>query len=366
MPFDSGTVSFQVCKLPEGIPEDILSRFTRAAGGPLEHVRDEPRLGWVSGRHLLETRIDEETARSGGYLHLCLRQAVRKIPNALFKAECRMVELQVMAEEGKEELGRKRKQEIRQEVQKKLLPEMPPQLQGIDFVIDHTTNRIYVGATSAKQLETFLDYFIQTIGLVPETLLPQELADEIQGEGGSEVPPLAFSEAENDTYCDTRIGHTFLTWLWYYIIRQRGKFITDQLGEIHIGMDGPLLLVAPLESEGQELTVRKGAPTGSAEAKTALQVGKKLRRTKLMIASQRNPNSVWEGSIDMDNCSFRSFKLPESESLDAHSVFEDRINRIHDIYTVFRELYTMFLEEVSDPEKFKKLQEDIWEWVKEI
>ncbi|MFW5996974.1 MAG: recombination-associated protein RdgC [Verrucomicrobiota bacterium] len=365
MPFDTGTVNFQVCKLPEGVPKDILSHFPRAAGGPLENIRDEPRLGWVSGRHLLETRIDEETARCGGYLHLCLREAVRKIPTSLFKAQCRMAELKIMADEGKEELSRKRRQQIRQEVHAQLLPEMPPQLKGINFVIDHNTDRLYIAATSTKQLDTFLEFFIQNVGLVPTALFPNELAEELKGDGASQVQPLVFSEQVEEASYDLRLGHTFLTWLWYKIYRQNGKFTTKQLGEIHIGMDGPIVLVAPEEEQGQELTLRKGAPPGSSEAKKALEVGKKLRRAKFMIGCRQNPNAVWEGSIDMDNCSFRSFKLPESESLDTDSVFEDRINRIHDLYTVFRELFTLFLDDVTEPARLKEVQKDVYQWVKE-
>ena len=86
MPFESGTVSLSVFKLNSDIPEDHLERFTKFAACPMEDVTDTPNLGWT-GRHLLERRIDEETAYVGEFLHMHFRSAVRKIPPSLLKAE---------------------------------------------------------------------------------------------------------------------------------------------------------------------------------------------------------------------------------------------------------------------------------------
>ena len=74
MPFDRGSITFQACQLPRPLPDDALEGFAAKAAGSLDSVRDEAQLGWVSGRHLLERRIDQETAYLGGYLHLCLLQ----------------------------------------------------------------------------------------------------------------------------------------------------------------------------------------------------------------------------------------------------------------------------------------------------
>ena len=87
MPFDQGTITFRICRLPQSMPEDAIEKFAALVAPPLEDIQDEPVWGWVSPRHLLDTRIDETTIKFAGHYHLCLRQAERKIPASLLTAE---------------------------------------------------------------------------------------------------------------------------------------------------------------------------------------------------------------------------------------------------------------------------------------
>jgi hypothetical protein len=136
MPFDQGNNTFRICSLPEPMPSDSIERFAEYAARALDEIKDEPQWGWVSPRHLLDSNISDETIRAAGFYHLCLRQAERKIPSSLLTAECRMVELARMAEKGHERLGRKERKTIKEEVQQRLLPKMPPQISGMYFAID--------------------------------------------------------------------------------------------------------------------------------------------------------------------------------------------------------------------------------------
>ena len=83
MPFDQGTITFRICRLPQSMPEDAIEKFAALVAPPLEDIQDEPVWGWVSPRHLLDTRIDETTIKFAGHYHLCIRQAERKIPASL-------------------------------------------------------------------------------------------------------------------------------------------------------------------------------------------------------------------------------------------------------------------------------------------
>jgi DNA recombination-dependent growth factor C len=171
MPFDQGNITFRICSLPEPMPGDSIERFAEYAARPLEEVKDEPQWGWVSPRHLLDSNISDETIRCAGFYHLCLRQAERKIPSSLLSAECRMIELARMAEKGHERLGRKERKTIKEEVQQRLLPKMPPQISGMHFVIDCTENLLYTSATSASQLDMFLAFFKKSVGFEPPIVL---------------------------------------------------------------------------------------------------------------------------------------------------------------------------------------------------
>ena len=363
MPFDSGSISFQVCSLPQSLPEDLLAKFSKKKAPPLEHAKDEPQLGWVSGRHLLETQIDDKTAYLGGYIHLSLRQAQRKIPAQLLRAQCRMAELELMAEKGLDRIGRKQKKQIKEDVTERLLPKMPPQLSGIPFVVDSPSNRLYVGATSDKQLDTFMAYFHQTLGFEPVPLTPDVLAAEQLGKDPSDLPRLNFAPETPNEEAGGTLGQNFLTWLWFFLNQREGALPKTQLGEFHMAIDGPLVLVA--EGAGAlETSLRKGLPTLSAEAKAGLSVGKKLRQAKLSLGRSRQ--EVWTVTVDADNFVFRSLKVPPGEALDPGSAFEERMTNLYVFHTVLTELFKYFLTQLTDTSKVADIQKSGKRWVEQM
>ena len=362
MPFDRGSMTFQTCQLPRPMPEDALARFAAKAAGSLDAVRDEPQLGWVSGRHLLERRIDEETAYLGGYLHLCLRHAERKIPPALLRAECRMTELAAMAEKKTDRLLRKERRAIREEVTARLLPEMPPQLSGTPFVLDADAQRVFVGTASLKQLDVFLAFFQQSIGFEPVPLTPELIAEESFGVHPDAVPSLNFSPDLPDAAAAGTLGQNFLTWLWFFQEQRGGALPRTQLGEFGLRLDGPLFFVGE-GGGGLEFSIRKGMPTISAEAKAALYVGKKLKQAKLVLV--RGRGEEWSGSLNADDFVVRGLRLPQGEAMDPGSVFEERMTNLYVFEKVFTALFERFLNEVSVPDKIRALQKEIKEWVRD-
>lgn len=362
MPFDQGNVTFRICHLPQPVPDDALERFAANAALPLEHVRDEPQWGWVSGRHLLEQRIDEETSMLGGYLHLALRQAERKIPSALLKAECRMGELVRMAENKAEHLNRKERKTIKEEVIQRLLPQMPPQLSGTYFTIDSGDSVLYVGATSQKQLDMFLGYFCKSLDFEPVPLTPDMVAAEMFNVGPDAIPPINFSPELPDAEASGSLGQNFLTWLWFFQEERNGVLPPTKLGEFGLLVEGPLVFVA--EGPGAyESSIRKGMPTLSAEAKAALMVGKKLRQAKLVLS--RGRGEEWSVTVDADEFVFRGLHLPEGEAMDPGSVFEERMTNIYVFQKVFFALFQRFLKEMSDPAERTAFQERAKKWVRE-
>jgi len=363
MPFDQGTMTFRACSLPKALPEDALERFAAAAAGPLDSITDEPQWGWVSGRHLLERRIDEQTCMLGGYLHLTLRKAERKIPAALLKAECRLAELAAMAANESDRIGRKERKTIKEEITERLLPQMPPQLSGVPFAIDTSDNMLYVGATSQSVLDTFLGLFCKVIGYEPVPLTPDIVAADIYETNPDALPKLNFSPELSDTQAAGTLGQNFLTWLWFFQEERGGVLPQTKLGEFSLMVDGPLVFVA--EGPGAyESSIRKGTPTISAEAKAALTVGKKLSKAKLILARARGEE--WAVTLDADEFIFRGLKLPEGEAMDPGSVFEERMTNLYIFKTVFLALFQRFLMEIKDPAKLDAFHKKAKLWVKEM
>lgn len=362
MPFEHGTITCRVCMLPQPLPKDVLEKFAAKAAGAIESVKDEVQVGWVSGRHLLERRIDEETGKLGGHLHLCLRQAQRKIPASLLRAECRMRELALQKESGAPSVNRKEKKRIKEEVTLEFLPKMPPQLSGISFAVDAASNRLYLGAASEKQIELFISLFSDTTGVEPFPLGPELAARELSKVNPESVPPLNFSPELPDGNAGGSLGQNFLTWLWFLQEETGGVLPKTQLGEFSFMVDGPLSFIA--EGPGAlESTIRKGLPTLSAEAKAALTVGKKLKRAKFVFA--RAKTEIWSVTMDADTFLMRGLKLPDGEALEPNSAFEERMNALHIFQVLFYALYDRFLKEVKDSAKFATAQKRAKEWVRE-
>ncbi len=360
MPFDRGTMSFCVCRLPKDMPEDALARFQSKAAGPLKLVKEEPMLGWVTGRHLLDTEINDATAYAGGFLHLYLRQAQRKVPGALLQAETRMHELHRLQENGGEFLSRKEKKEIKEDVMNRLLPDMPPQLSGTPFVVDSGAARLYLGATSEKQRDAFLAYFYETMGFEPQVLTPEFLASQAFEDEIGMLPVLNFSPELPDSEAWGGIGENFLTWLWFFCEENNGALPKSRLGEFQCMIEGPLVFVS--EGNGaQESALRRGAPTLSAEAKAALTVGKKLRRAKLNLALSKD--EVWSATLDAEHFTFRSLKVPEGEAMDPASVFEERMHYLNIFQELIFALFQRFVGEMADDAKFNDIQERAKKWV---
>jgi hypothetical protein len=359
MPFDSGRVSFSICTLPESLPADALQKFTEQRGQPLEMVNDQPQFGWVTGRHLLDTRIDEETAYAGGFLHLSLRTAQRKIPAALLKAECRMSELAMMSTRHSHHITRKEKKTIKAEVSERLIKDMPPTLTGIPFVVDEQTKLMYVGTATPPRLERFLQLFNDTIGMYPVPLTPEMVAEDEAGVSLDTLHPLIFSPEKSYSDEAGGVGRDFATWLWYFQEAEGGEFSVPSLGTFGIMIDGPLVFTS--EGPGaHESTIRKGTPTTSAEAKAALVVGKKLNRARYIMARQ---DEYWVFTLEAPNFGFSGMALPLGEALDPMSQFEQRVLSLDIFRQAFVAIFTRYLNEIGTPEKAKSLTGRVQGWV---
>jgi hypothetical protein len=357
MPFEAGTLSVAMCHLPQELPHDALERFVAHKAGPLANVAEEIQVGWVGWRHLLDTAITESNAYVGGYLHLVLRTAQRRIPPSLLKAECRVEELALMQANQQRMVTRKQKQQIKQDVSERLIKQMPPTLGGTAFVLDPATRMLYVGAGSPSKLDAFLGTFTNTLEIDPVPLAPEAAAQALFKVDPTDVPPLDFSTHGRSS--ELFLGRDFATWLWFFQEEEGGTFQVERQGTCAVAIDGPLVFVGE-SSNALESVARKGTPTASAEAKAALTVGKKLKQAKFTLA---RGNEAWTFTLDADTFFFRGMTLPAGEELDMMSHFQERIMLLHDFRTAFFALFKRYLDQVMDDDGLARLQRRVQQWV---
>jgi hypothetical protein len=355
MPFEHGTFAATIFKLASKLPENYLELFAADTAGMLDQVKDEPQIGWVSGRHLLESKIDEETAICGGHLYLNLRKAERKIPSVLMKAICKREELVYMQANNALMAPSRVKREIKKDVIEKHLMKMPPSLAGVPVVIDLSSNMLYLGTGSTSQIDNFIAFFYKTTNIEPRQLGIGEMLEDMFHTTEVDLPVIKFS---GHTDGELTPGRDFLTWLWYYSEKEGGRVSLEQFGNFDIMIEGPLTFAYSAEAQGAaETTLKKGgSPQRSAEAKAALIVGKKLKKAKFVMARGED---VWSGGVDADHFTFSGLSLPEGEEMDMHTRFAERIMNLDIFQRAMKAYFKKFVETVKAlkwPETEKKLQ----------
>ena len=361
MSFESGSVSFRMLYMPRALPADAVARFAKHAAPPIETLGSDMIHGWVTGRHLLDRKITEDTALHGGYLRLTLMQAERKIPEALLRAECRMEELAHIQAQGLERLSSSARRDIRESITKRLLPKMPPTLKGISLLYDARTRILYTSALSDKQLDAFQIGLSMALGFGGVPVVPETAALQRKKTSIKDWPPCSYAPEVEDGEVATDPGLDFLTWLWFAAETRGGMFKLDQLGDWGVMIEGPLTFVR--EGAGaHETVVRRGEPLVSAEAKAALVSGKKLRRAKLTLA---RGDLSFSCTLEASSFVVRGLKLPEGEKLDAISKFQERMTFVDLFQEALLTLFDRFITERLDPKRWKQTRDEIHAWVRE-
>lgn len=359
MSFDSGSFTLSMFELPTELPENFLDLFAAKKASALDSVTDEPQLGWVTGHHLLDTVINEESAQMGGSYFLALRKSVRKMPAALLNAVCKREEQAYMRANDLEYVSSKMKKQIRQEALEKHIQKMPPTLSGIPMVLEPHERLLYVGASGRAQLDLFLDFFYQTVKIEPLQLTPSLLLEHYLKANQDDFPILSISGRPET---EPAVGRDFLMWLWFYS-ETTGKLEVPDYGEFDLMIEGPLTFADSNEATGaQEVAIKKGdSPLRSSEAKAAILSGKKLKKAKLTLT---RANQIWTGTFDADLFSFGSFKTPEPEEMNPDEVFAERVLNL----SIFRAGIIAYFKKFSEAmsgNAFSQLEKEIRAWAQE-
>lgn len=341
MPFDRGSFTVAFFELTDDVPENILELFATKKAGALDSITAEVETAWVSGRHLLDTKISGDTVLQGGAYYLALRQAVRKIPASLLNALCkREEEAYLLAHPGLEFVSSKVRRELKEEVVDKYIQKMPPSLSGIPMVLEPHSKLLYVGATSQTQLDLFIDQFYQVTRIEPLQLTPALILEREFQTTPASFPRVNFCGLPNEG--DPQIGRDFLTFLWYFG-ETTGKLQHPEYGEFDLMIEAPLVFADDSEARGAgEASLKKGdSPLRSAEAKAALEVGKKLKKAKITLTRE---NQIWSGTFDADQFTFSSFKLPEGEEMNPDEIFADRVRDLETFRAAWIAYFHKFAE----------------------
>jgi len=356
MSFEHGSVSLRLFYPTPGtsIPEKPFDQFAVDAILPIDAIPAEGCVGWSTGRHLLDRNINEDSGMVAGRIRLSLVKALKKIPAALFKAECKQEELALMMAKGVAFLSRKERSEIKEQVSERMLPSMPPTLSSVDLVRDSNSGVLHTTACSVAQADFLASNWHKSTGQWVYAYNPTIAASKVVGFNASSLSPTSFSSDVEDEASDQDLGTEFLTWLWYF---------SEECGGINnnyaFHLDGPFTFVH--EGAGAHVVViRKGNPGIAQEAKSALLAGKKLKKAKMTIA---RGDLQWVCSIDGSEWTFGSLKLPKNEAMDFLGQFEERMINIASFIEAFEGLFLKFIDIRIDKGLWASEVAKIKQWV---
>ena len=139
------------------------------------------------------------------------------------------------------------------------------------------------------------------------------------------------------------LGEEFLTWIWFRWETQGGEFTLGGGRVVGVALDDFLTFAALTEDETEQ-TLRRGLPTRTAEARTALRQGHRLRKARLLIAEGERQ---WTATLDAPTLTLSGVKLPEdAEECESEADrTDDRAANWLALYEIVQSLYGVFLKE---------------------
>jgi hypothetical protein len=367
MSFEQGTLTFRMMAMPRPFGMDAVAAFAKDAAGSLDAADETPRRGWVTGRHLLDTAINEGSALYGGRFRLQLREIVRKVPTALLKAQCKLEEIAVCAANERTFLKASERAEIRQEVLERLLPKMPPSIKAYPFVYEPGAHHLYLGATAENAFDVFNGALSSTLGfggyVADAAWYANDLARISESDFAAEnfAPEERRSAGGDEEDAQAHFGREFLTWLWSEAESHDGDVDAGEAGKIGVLVEGPLAFERA-GNGAHSVVLSRGAPEVSAEAKTCLAAGKLLKSARLTFSADRD--TAWRFQFDADGFVVRAMQMPKGEMrLDAASRFLDRMTVLDRWRDILLALYGRFLALRKDPAQWRKTAKKMREWV---
>ena len=203
MPLFSGNLSYRRYfvegELPPNLRQTFLERVQMYQIPKLDiEGEDEQAHGWTTLQSILDTEFTTEKLFFNEYMVFALRIDAWKIPTALVKAYATEEERQKCEEEGREQLSRKERSDLREAVRLNLKRQILPTLAAYDVCwhIDQGVLRFWNHANRANEI--FVELFEKTFGLQlvlqsPFTLAQRAQLDEKQLEAMAALEPSLFS-----------------------------------------------------------------------------------------------------------------------------------------------------------------------------
>lgn len=163
------------------------------------------------------------------------------------------------------------------------------------------------------------------------------------------------------------IGQEFLTWLWWKSEERGGSIELAEEGDITVAFEKHMLLESG-EGESSEKIICTGLQTELQEARTGLQMGKKLEQARIVLSHNSHEYSFTLSGALME---YRNVRLPKTEATEndkndnpeeIEGMILERIFLFEELVRIVNTLFGMFLK-VRLGERWREELQKIRHWV---
>lgn len=365
----SNTVSITQYTISGDIPKnDQFQWFSQKLSGrgfqSIENSGEELSEGWVLVDHPDDAGFEApSTFWRDNYLVFSLRRDQRKIPAAVLKSHTGREEASFLAQHPNlRRTPKKKREEIKEQVQLRLLTRCLPVPSTVDVVWDLKSGVLTLFSLGSKALDRFEDIFRKTFeGFSPVIIHPfararglveGALADKL------EAANQAGSDAVTALIRDNQwLGWDFMLWLLQRGVNGEGEFTVCRPGNFAAGerfsawIDDRIQLQGGGEEGGIQKVSVSGSQDSYLEAISALKSGKRITSATICMEKDENP---WKLTLKGENFGFASFKCPQirierdatvDEVSEREAAFYERVFLLEQGLQLFDSLFTAFLKE---------------------
>ena len=145
------------------------------------------------------------------------------------------------------------------------------------------------------------------------------------------------------------LGQEFLTWLWWKSEERGGTVEVPEVGDVTLVFEKHMLLEFG-EGESSEKIICTGLQAELQEARTGLQMGKKLEQARLLIGCNNYEFSFTLAAALME---FRNVRLPKTDGTESdksenpeevEGMILERIFLFEELIRVVNKMFLMFLQ----------------------
>jgi len=145
------------------------------------------------------------------------------------------------------------------------------------------------------------------------------------------------------------LGQEFLTWLWWKSEERGGTVEVPEVGDVTLVFEKHMLLEFG-EGESSEKIICSGLQAELQEARTGLQMGKKLEQARIRLDYNNYEFSFTLAAALME---FRSVRLPKTETTESdksenpeevEGMILERIFLFEELIRMVNKLFLMFLK----------------------